>query len=40
MVEIVHLGSYNIFTRNVLIFTRLGDREWMDGEGCHWALLV
>ena len=36
MVEIVYLGSYNVFTCNTLIFTHLGDREWVDGEGCCW----
>ena len=36
MVEIVYLGSYNVFTHNKLIFTRLGNWEWMDGEGCCW----
>ena len=36
MVEIVYLCSYNVFTHNTLIFTRLGDQEWMDGEGCCW----
>jgi hypothetical protein len=36
MVEIVYLGSYNVFTRNTLIFMCLGDQEWMDGEGCCW----
>ena len=34
MVEIMYLGSYNVFTCNKLVFTRLGDWEWMDGEGC------
>jgi hypothetical protein len=32
MVEIMHLGSYNVFTDNTLIFMRLGDQEWMDGK--------
>ena len=36
IVEIVYLGSYNVFARNTLIFTRLGDQEWVDGEGCCW----
>jgi len=36
MVKIVYLGSYNVFTHNTLIFTCLGDQEWMDGEGCCW----
>jgi len=31
MVEIVYLGRYNVFTCYTLIFTHLGDQEWLDG---------
>ena len=36
MVEVMYLGSYNVFTCNTLIFTCLGDQEWMDSEGYCW----
>jgi hypothetical protein len=36
MVEIVYLGSYDVFKSNTLIFMHLRDWEWMDGKGCCW----
>ena len=36
----MYLGRYNVFTHNILIFTHLGDQEWMDGKGCCWMTVL